>query len=60
MKKEKKEKNKKEKVLYNCIEIFKCNKPNYTDEDLKDIFNKKLFKYIQNQENLKLMGCKNE
>lgn len=41
---------KKEKVKFIITNEFKTNKPNPTEKELKDIFNKKYFKYIIRQE----------
>lgn len=41
---------KKQKVIYKITQTFKTNKENHTDEELKEIFNKKLFKVIMRLE----------
>lgn len=41
---------KKPKVTYKITQTFKTNKENPTDEELKEIFNKKLFKVIMKLE----------
>ncbi len=41
---------KKRKVKFIVTNEFKTNKPNPTEKELKDIFNKKYFKYIIRQE----------
>lgn len=43
-------KNKKVKVKFIVTNEFKTNKPNSTEKELKDMFNKKYFKYIMRQE----------
>lgn len=40
---------KKEKVNYIITQEFRTNKPNLTEQELKDIFNKKYFKCIMKQ-----------
>ena len=42
--------NEKRKVNYIITQEFKTSKPNLTEQELKDIFNKKYFKCIINQE----------
>ena len=41
---------KKQKVIYKITQTFKTNKENTTYEELKEIFNKKLFKVIMRLE----------
>lgn len=41
---------KKAKVNYIITEQFKTTKPNLSEQELKDIFNKKYFEYIKRQE----------
>ena len=41
---------KKGKINYIITQEFKTSKPNLTEQELKDIFNKKYFKYIRKQE----------
>lgn len=41
---------KKGKVNYIITQEFKTSKPNLTEKELKDIFNRKYFKYIMAQE----------
>lgn len=41
---------KKQKVIYKITQTFKTNKENPTYEELKEIFNKKLFKVIMRLE----------
>lgn len=41
---------KKRKVKFIITNEFKTDKPNPTEKELKDIFNKKYFKYIMRQE----------
>lgn len=41
---------KKRKVNYIITQEFKISKPNLTEQELKDIFNKKYFKSIMKQE----------
>ncbi len=41
---------KNQKVIYKITQTFKTNKENHTDEELKEIFNKKLFKVIMRLE----------
>lgn len=41
---------KKRKVNYIITQKFKTSKPNLTEQELKDIFNKKYFKCIMKQE----------
>lgn len=41
---------KKDRIKYIVTNEFKTNKPNPTEKELKDIFNKKYFKYIMRQE----------
>lgn len=42
---------KKLKIDFNYTEIFKTNKNNIREEELKIIFNKKYFRYIKRLEN---------
>ena len=44
------EQTKKRKTNYIITQEFKINKPNLTEKELKNIFNKKYFKYIMKQE----------
>lgn len=46
----KKNRSKRQKITFNYIEIFKTNIPNPTEEDLKEIFNKKFYEYIKKKE----------
>ena len=46
----KKNRSKRQKITFNYIEIFKTNIPNQTEEDLKEIFNKKFYEYIKKKE----------
>lgn len=41
---------KNQKVIYKITQTFKTDKENLTDEELKEIFNKKLFKVIMKLE----------
>lgn len=41
---------KKRKINYIITQEFKTRKPNLTEQELKDIFNKKYFKCIMKQE----------
>ncbi len=41
---------KKQKVIYKITQTFKTDKENPTEEELKEIFNKKLFKVIMRLE----------
>lgn len=41
---------KNQKVIYKITQTFKTNKENSTEEELKEIFNKKLFKVIMRLE----------
>lgn len=41
---------KNQKVIYKITQTFKTNKENPTEEELKEIFNKKLFKVIMKLE----------
>lgn len=41
---------KNQKVIYKITQTFKTNKENPTDEELNEIFNKKLFKVIMRLE----------
>ena len=43
-------KSKRKKITFNYIEIFKTNISNPTEEDLKEIFNKKFYDYIKKKE----------
>lgn len=54
-----KKKNKKE-TKFNYTEEFKTNKKDATEQELKEIFNKKYFKYILKKEKRFLGGCINE
>lgn len=40
----------KRNVKYIITEEFKTNKPNLTEKELKEIFNRKLFRYIMKTE----------
>lgn len=46
---------KKRKVNYIITQEFKTSRPNLTEEELKDIFNKKYFKCIMKQEKIFLI-----
>jgi len=41
---------KKQNINYKCLESFKTNNENLTEEELKVIFNKKYFKCIMRME----------
>lgn len=51
--------NKKE-IKFNYTEEFKTNKNNPTQQELKELFNKKYFTYILKKEKRFLGGCIND
>ena len=48
---------KKKKINFNYSEEFITKSPNPTEEQLKDIFNKKYFSYIRRTYKRKFGGC---
>ena len=55
-----KKNNKVKKTIFIYKEEFKTTKENTTEDELKEIFNKKYFNYIKRIENRFLEGLQNE